>query len=71
MARRGISEDTVRQVLAEPEQVVAGHGGKQVHQATMAIEGRTFLVRVVVATDTDPATVVPVYRTTKIERYRR
>lgn len=69
MARRGIGEDAVAGVLRSPEQGVPGYGGKMVYQSRVDFGGRTFLVRVVVAHDTIPPTVVTVYRTSNIGRY--
>lgn len=69
MARRGISEGVLDDALSAPEQVVEGYGGKLVYQSRQRSgSGQTYLVRVVVAHDTDPPTVVTAYRTTQLER---
>jgi hypothetical protein len=72
MANRMIAEDVMQAVASAPEQIAAGHGGRLVHQSRVEWDnGRTYLVRVVVAPDTVPPTVVTIYRTTKVERYWR
>ena len=71
MARRGISEGIVVQVLEKPEQVVPDRGGVEVFQSRHEFGGMIFLVRVVVDRNDDPATVITVYRTSKIGKYWR
>lgn len=66
MRARQISPDQVREVLVEPEQVSPVRPGRVVVQA---VRGR-LLIRVFVDVDRNPAEVVTVYRTTKIEKYR-
>ena len=70
-ARRGLPLDVIESVLAAPEQVVPGHGGKQVYQSRVPFEGNLFLVRVIVAEDVTPPLVVTAYRTRKISKYWR
>ena len=67
MNERQIIEKEVREVLAQPEAVVSVGKGRVVVQA---IQGR-YLVRVFVDTDRNPPEVVTVYRTSRIEKYRR
>jgi hypothetical protein len=71
MIRRGISEEVLRQVLAAPEQRLPVQPGREVLQSRIRFEGSFYLVRAFVDTDRDPAEVVTVYRTSKIEKYRR
>lgn len=71
MERRGISEDLVRQVLAAPGQRVHVRRGREVLQSRITLEGGTYLVRVFVDVDREPAEVVTAYRTSKIEKYWR
>jgi hypothetical protein len=71
MIRRGISEEVLRQVLSAPEQRLPVRPGREVLQSRIRFEGSLYLVRVFVDTDRDPAAVVTVYRTSKIEKYRR
>jgi hypothetical protein len=71
MERRGIESDTVHQVLAAPEQRIPVRPGRAVLQSRVALQGKTYLVRVFVDVDREPAEVVTVYRTSKIEKYWR
>jgi hypothetical protein len=73
MRRRGLSGDAVRQVLASPEQRFDVRPGRVVLQSriTMGMPGKRYLVRVVADVDREPAEVVTVYRTSKIDRYWR
>ncbi len=69
--RRGIPPDFLDSVLHEPEQVVEARGGKKAYQSRFDLGGKIFLVRAIVAHDVDPAVVVTVYRTSKIQKYWR
>lgn len=72
MIRRQISEIMVTSVLANPQQIVDEYGGKKAYQSRIAFgEGKTYLLRVIVNEDVDPAVAVTVYRTSKIEKYWR
>ena len=72
MARRNIPEAFVAAVLAAPEEVLPAQHGKRIYQALLRTDdGRDFLVRVIVAEDTDPPTVVTVYRTGRLAKYGR
>jgi hypothetical protein len=73
IARRGLGENTVRQVLAAPEQCHEVRAGREVFQTRMSMgdPARTYLVRVFVDVDRRPAEVVTAYRTSKIARYWR
>ena len=73
MNRRGISEELAHSVLRAAEQTVEVRPGRIVLQSktTMQISGLEYLVRVFVDVDRDPAEVVTVYRTSKIEKYWR
>jgi hypothetical protein len=71
MRRRGIEEGVVRQVLAAPEQRHAVRPGRDVLQSRIALAGKTYLLRVFVDIDRDPAEVVTVYRTSRIATYWR
>ena len=66
MRRRQLSEASVRAVLSGPEEVLPVRVGRVVAQA--AVGG--FLIRVFVDVDRQPAEVVTVYRTRKLEKYR-
>ena len=71
MRRRRVEEDVVRQVLAAPEQRHAVRLGRDVLQSRIAFAGKTYLLRVFVDIDRDPAEVVTVYRTSRITKYWR
>jgi hypothetical protein len=72
MARRGIPQQMVDDVLANPQQVIDMPDGKKAYQSQLDFGGgRIFLLRVIVAVDVDPNLVVTVYRTTKIAKYWR
>lgn len=70
--RRGIPVETVQAVAAAPQQVVEGYGGLRVRQSRVEfVDGRLYLVRVVVNDTVEPARIVTVYRTSKVEKYWR
>jgi len=53
-----------------PEQTIVQPSGTEILQSRFAAQdGKTYLVRAVVATAKQPAVVVTVYRTSKIEKY--
>jgi hypothetical protein len=69
MARRGIPESVVNQVLSAPEQRFPVRPGRDVLQSRMAFPDGVYLVRVFVDVNRTPAEVVTAYRTSKIEKY--
>ena len=69
--RRGIEEGALRQVLAAPEQRHAVRPGRDVLQSRIALAGKTYLLRVFVDIDRDPAEIVTAYRTSRIAKYWR
>jgi len=71
MKRRGISEGVVRLILSAPERRDTVRSGRDLFQARAAFAGKTYLVRVFVDVDRQPAEVVTVYRSSRIEKYRR
>ncbi len=72
LVRRGIPKMLVDSVLSNPEQVVPEQGGRVTYQSRVDFgAGRIFLLRVIVVDQVDPAVVVTVYRTSKIEKYWR
>ena len=71
-ARRSIPREMLEAVLEKPQQVVPAQGGKKAYQSQVRFaDGRMFLLRVIVDEGSDPATVVTVYRTTKVRKYWR
>jgi len=69
MERRGIPLPLVEEVLENPDQITPGRGALKAYQSKCDIGGKMYLVRVIVDDRADPALVVTVYRTTKIEKY--
>jgi hypothetical protein len=67
MIRRFIDEADVRKVLSCPEEILDVREGRIVAQRE--VEG--YLLRVFIDIDRRPPEVVTVYRTSKIEKYRR
>jgi hypothetical protein len=73
MVRREISQEDVRIVLANPEQMEMVRDGRAVYQAKLDIgePPKAYVLRVFVDIDRKPPYVVTVYRTSKIEKYWR
>jgi Domain of unknown function (DUF4258) len=71
MARRGIPKTWVREALAAPEQVVEGHGGRQVAHNRMTVADKERLLQVVYEETETTLVVVTAYLTSAIARYWR
>jgi hypothetical protein len=72
MRRRGLSRETVHQVVTTPEQRIDSRPGRVILQSRVAYgAGEIYLVRVVVDIDRRPAEVVTAYRTSRIAKYWR
>lgn len=71
MARRGISEFTVRRIVEAPQQRLSVRPGRDVAQSRVDYRGREYLVRVFTDVDRSPAEVVTAYRTSRISKYWR
>jgi Domain of unknown function (DUF4258) len=73
LQRRGIARETVHRVLTAPEQRHEVRPGRDVFQVriSLAEPPKTYLVRVFVDIDREPAEVVTAYRTSKIDKYWR
>ena len=69
--RRGISRETLMQVVQHPEQPFPQRQGRHIFQSRVMLGSKPWLVRVVVDVDRNPPEVVTVYRTSNIRRYRR
>lgn len=67
MARRQISEQELRQLLNNPEEILSVREGRVVAQGMSG----DYLLRVFVDVDRDPPEVVTAYRTSNIDKYRR
>ena len=67
---RAIPLELFEQVLYSPQQIVPSYGGRKVYQSQVNFgEGRTYLLRLVVDENEQPAEVITVYRTSKISKY--
>jgi hypothetical protein len=71
IARREIPEEVVMDVLRDPEQTVALPNRRRVLQSRVTMEGRLYLVRVIVAAQDSEQLVVTAYRTSKLDKYWR
>ena len=72
MERRGIPQVLLDEVLNNLQQVVPEMEGKKAYQSQVDFgQGKIFLLRAIVADDVDPAVVITVYRTSRIEKYWR
>ncbi len=73
MQRRDLDEAILRSILAAPEQRLSVRPGRIVLQSRVAMgsPASTYLVRVFVDVDRQPAEVVTAYRTSKIGKYWR
>jgi Domain of unknown function (DUF4258) len=72
LKRRNIPPTVLDEVLQRPEQVVVQPGSEKVYQSLIDFgAGKIYLVRVIVDDTVSPASVVTVYRTSKIEKYWR
>lgn len=73
MERRHVTAAQIAQVLSAPEQSETIQCGRMVCQSRVDFgePPRTYLLRVFVDVDRQPAEVVTVYRTSKIEKYWR
>ena len=67
---RQIPREFVEAVLRQPQQIVPERPPKKAYQSQVDFGGgRIFLLRVIVDDTVEPAMVVTVYRTTKINKY--
>ena len=73
IARRQITENDVKSILAKPEQTEMVREGRAVYQSRLEMGElpKTYLIRVFVDINPRPPYVVTVYRTSKIEKYWR
>src|SRR5665213_2663005 len=67
---RRILREFVEEVLRQPQQIVPERPPKKAYQSKMDFGGgRIFLLRVIVDDTIEPAMVVTLYRTKKINKY--
>jgi len=72
MKRRDLSRDLVETILGEPQQIVDEYGNKKAFQSIIDFgTGKNYLVRVIVNDTLEPASVVTVYRTSRLKKYWR
>lgn len=72
MERRGIVREVLEPVLDNPQQVIKERNGRSAYQSKIMFGGgKMFLLRAIVMDEVDPAVVITVYRTSKIEKYWR
>jgi hypothetical protein len=72
MNRRRIPGDLVETILLNPQQVVDEYGNRKAYQSIIDTgAGRTYLIRVILNDAVEPARVVTVYKTSKIQKYWR
>jgi Domain of unknown function (DUF4258) len=71
MERRKISVDLVESVLDNPQQTISEKEGRKAYQSKIDVGCKVFLLRVIVADDVEPAVVITVYKTSKIDKYWR
>jgi hypothetical protein len=69
MPRRKIDKDTLPSVLRSPEQAIQVREGRIVLQSRVGAGMKQYLIRVFVDIDRDPAEVVTVYRTGRVDKY--
>jgi hypothetical protein len=67
---RQIPREFAEEVLRQPQQIVPGRPPKKAYQSQVDFGGgKMFLLRVIVDDTIEPAMVVTVYRTKKINKY--
>ena len=72
LERRSIPREFLDSVLQNPQQIVEDRDGKKAYQSLFVFEnGKTYLVRAIVADNTNPVIVLTVYRTSQVARYWR
>ena len=69
IAHRQLSEEVVRSIAQNPQQVVRLRKGRKACQSKYYAEGREMLLRVICEERHDLLFVVTVYRTSKIDKY--
>lgn len=66
--RRNIPIDVLERLLEAPGQIVDVHSQRKAYQSLVEFDGKLFVVRAIVE-NTDPLTVITVYRTSKLAKY--
>ncbi len=70
LERRKIPRAYIDVVLNSPQQIVPEKEGRNAYQSKLDFGGKVYLVRAIVK-ENEPAMVVTVYRTSKIDKYWR
>ena len=72
MLRRSIPLELLETVLNAPQQIVVERGYLKAYQSQVDFGGgKIFLLRAIIDDTLEPATVITVYRTSKIGKYWR
>ena len=72
LSLRRIPRDLLDSVLRNPQQIVSERAPKKAYQSQLDFGGgRIFLLRAIVDDTVEPAVVVTLYRTKKIQKYWR
>ena len=66
LARRDIPKQLVLDALEQPDQVVPNVEGREAYHKRVEINGKPYLLRIIVENGN---TVVTVYRTSKVKKY--
>lgn len=69
--RRGLDADLIGAVLRSPGQRLSVGQSRDIVQSRVVLDGKEYLVRVVVDVDRNPAEVVTAYRTSNVGKYWR
>lgn len=69
MKKRGIPRDIVQRVLDSPDRKLATGTGEQIYQSAVEMQGKAYVVRVIVSEEKEPPVVVTVYRSSKLAKY--
>ena len=67
--RRGLDIGLITTVAQSPEQRLQVRVGREVRQSRVTLNGKLYLMRVVVDMSTEWQEIVTVYRTSKVEKY--
>ena len=65
---RSIPLEVLQNLMESPGQIVDAHSDRKVYQSKVEIDGKLYVVRAIVE-NTDPLTVITVYRIRKIKKY--
>jgi uncharacterized DUF497 family protein len=72
MQKRKVLIATVEDILENPQQIFTQDEDTKIYQSQLDLgTGKVYLIRVFINDTIDPAVVVTVYRTSKIQKYWR